>query len=437
MDIFNLFMVAVLILLTAFFVAAEFSIIRVRITRIDQLVAEGNRNALAAKKVITNLDGSLSACQLGITITALGLGWLGEPTVEHLLHPLFVNLELSAALAKTISFIVAFASITFLHVVLGELAPKTIAIQKAESVSLLLARPLLIFYRIMYPFIWALNGSAQLFVKLFGFQSASEHEMAHSEEELRSILSESYKSGEINKSEFSYVNNVFEFDNRLAKEIMVPRTEIVTLQVDQTLDEVFETIIEEQFTRYPVVGEDKDEILGMINSKELFHGVMKGKQAVPLEKYTRPILSVFENIPIQELLTKMQKKRAHMAILMDEYGGTSGMVTIEDILEELVGEIRDEFDQDESPMILNVNAKTRVLDGKVLIEDVNDMYALDIDETDLDTIGGWMLSMNSDIQKNDVVRHEKYEFKVSEMEGHQIKKIQVREVEEQPSEANS
>ncbi|SDN24545.1 Hemolysin, contains CBS domains [Fictibacillus solisalsi] len=436
MDIFNLFMVAVLILLTAFFVAAEFSIIRVRITRIDQLVAEGNRNAVAAKKVITNLDGSLSACQLGITITALGLGWLGEPTVEHLLHPLFVNLELSAALAKTISFIIAFASITFLHVVLGELAPKTIAIQKAESVSLLLSRPLLFFYQIMYPFIWALNGSAQLFVKLFGFQAASEHEMAHSEEELRSILSESYKSGEINKSEFSYVNNVFEFDNRLAKEIMVPRTEIVTLQAGQALDEAFETIIQEQFTRYPVVGEDKDEILGMINSKELFHGVMKGKQAVPLEEYTRPILSVFENIPIQELLTKMQKKRAHMAILMDEYGGTSGLVTIEDILEELVGEIRDEFDQDESPMIINVNAKTRMLDGKVLIEDVNDLYALDIDETDLDTIGGWMLSMNSDIQKGDVVRHEKYEFKVVGMDGHQIKKIQVREMEEQPSEVN-
>ncbi|MDM5197203.1 hemolysin family protein [Fictibacillus enclensis] len=436
MDIFNLFMVAVLILLTAFFVAAEFSIIRVRITRIDQLVAEGNRNAVAAKKVITNLDGSLSACQLGITITALGLGWLGEPTVEHLLHPLFVNLELSAALAKTISFIIAFASITFLHVVLGELAPKTIAIQKAESVSLLLSRPLLFFYQIMYPFIWALNGSAQLFVKLFGFQAASEHEMAHSEEELRSILSESYKSGEINKSEFSYVNNVFEFDNRLAKEIMVPRTEIVTLQAGQSLDEAFETIIQEQFTRYPVVGEDKDEILGMINSKELFHGVMKGKQAVPLEEYTRPVLSVFENIPIQELLTKMQKKRAHMAILMDEYGGTSGLVTIEDILEELVGEIRDEFDQDESPMILNVNAKTRMFDGKVLIEDVNDMYALDIDETDLDTIGGWMLSMNSDIQTGDIVRYEKYEFKVVGMDGHQIKKIQVREMEEQPSEAN-
>lgn len=174
----------------------------------------------------------------------------------------------------------------------------------------------------------------------------------------------------------------------------------------------------------------------MINSKELFHGVMKGKQAVPLEEYTRPVLSVFENIPIQELLTKMQKKRAHMAILMDEYGGTSGLVTIEDILEELVGEIRDEFDQDESPMILNVNAKTRMLDGKVLIEDVNDMYALDIDETDLDTIGGWMLSMNSDIQTGDIVRHEKYEFKVVGMDGHQIKKIQVREMEEQPSEAN-
>lgn len=429
MEIFNLFMVGILILLTAFFVAAEFSIIRVRITRIDQLVSEGNRRALSAKKVITNLDGSLSACQLGITITALGLGWLGEPTVEHLLRPLFIDLDLSAGVAKTVSFIIAFASITFLHVVLGELAPKTIAIQKAESVSLLLAGPLLFFYKLMYPFIWALNGSAQLFVRMFGFQAASEHEMAHSEEELRSILSESYKSGEINKSEFSYVNNVFEFDNRLAKEIMVPRTEIVTLQSGQTVEEAFEIIVDEQYTRYPVVGEDKDEVLGMINSKELFHSVMKGSQSKPLESYVRPILTVFENIPIQELLTKLQKNRSHMAILMDEYGGTSGLVTVEDILEELVGEIRDEFDQDESPMILNVNAKTKMLDGKVLIEDVNDMYALEIDDTDLDTIGGWMLSNNSDIQQGDIVKHEKYEFKVIEIDGHQVKKVQVRELE--------
>jgi CBS domain containing-hemolysin-like protein len=224
LDIFNLFLVALLIFFTAFFVAVEFAVVKVRPTRIDQLVEEGNKKAVAAKKVISNLDGALSACQLGITLTSLGLGWLGEPTVEHLLHPAFVDLNLPETVSKTLSFLIAFGSITFLHVVLGELAPKTVAIQKAEAVSMALSRPLLWFTKVMYPFIWLLNGSARLFTKMLGFREVTEHEVAHSEEELRIILSESYKRGEINKSEYNYVNRVFKFDNRVAKEIMVPRT---------------------------------------------------------------------------------------------------------------------------------------------------------------------------------------------------------------------
>ncbi|HCX48097.1 MAG TPA: hypothetical protein DG757_03430, partial [Bacillus sp. (in: Bacteria)] len=213
MDILKLLMVIILIGLTAFFVAVEFAIIKVRSSRIDQLVSEKRRGALAAKKVTSNLDEYLSACQLGITITALGLGWLGEPTIKHLLEPLFLKLKFSPAISSTVSFIIAFAVITFLHVVIGELAPKTFAIQKAEQVSLLLSKPLIYFYRVMYPFIWALNGSARVVTGLFGLHPASEHEVAHSEEELRLILSESYESGEINQREFKYVNNIFEFDN--------------------------------------------------------------------------------------------------------------------------------------------------------------------------------------------------------------------------------
>ncbi|MFC0189873.1 hemolysin family protein [Fictibacillus aquaticus] len=428
MDILKLIVVALLILLTAFFVAAEFAIIRVRRTRIDQLVEEGNRKALAVRKVISNLDGSLSACQLGITITALGLGWLGEQTMEHLLHPVFERLDVDKALATTVSVILAFAVITFLHVVLGELAPKTIAIQQAESVSLLLAGPLLLFYKLMYPFIWLLNGSAQILTRMLGFKAASEHEVSHSEEELRLILSESYKSGEINKSEFSYVNKVFDFDDRVAKEIMVPRTEMMCVYMDNTMEENLEIIMQEKYTRYPVVGEDKDHVLGMINSKEIFFDLINGEKH-DLEHYIRPVLSVFEATPIKETLVKLQKNRFHMAILVDEYGGTAGLVTIEDIMEELVGEIRDEFDEDESPMIMDLKPNIKVLDGKVLIADVNEMYALDIDDSELDTIGGWMLSMNSDIQAGESLLHEVYEFKVIEIEGHQIKKIQVRKTE--------
>lgn len=198
--IVNLIFVAILIALTAFFVASEFAIVKIRSTRIDQLVAEGNKNAIAAKRIISNLDGYLSACQLGITVTALGLGWLGEPTVEHLLLPLFEKLNLGDSVASIFSLVTAFLLITFLHVVVGELAPKTFAIQKAESITLFCARPLMSFYKVMYPFIWALNGSARAFTGLFGLKPELEHEAAHSEEELRIILSQSYESGEINQS---------------------------------------------------------------------------------------------------------------------------------------------------------------------------------------------------------------------------------------------
>ncbi|WP_062236820.1 hemolysin family protein [Fictibacillus sp. FJAT-27399] len=428
MDIFKLFVVALLIVLTAFFVAAEFAIVKIRRTRIDQLVEEGNKKAIAVRKVLLNLDGYLSACQLGITITALGLGWLGEGTLHHLLQPVFEQLSLSPALTKTVTLILAFAIITFLHVVLGELAPKTFAIQKAEEISLMLSGPLILFYRVLYPVIWVLNGSARLLTKMFGLSAVSEHEMAHSEEELRLILSESYKSGEINQSEYSYVNKVFEFDDRIAKEIMVPRTEIVCLSINKSIEENLSIITSEKYTRYPVVDEDKDHVVGMVNVKEIFYDLMSGVEK-SLESYLRPILTVIETIPIQETLVKLQKQQVHMAVLMDEYGGTAGLLTVEDILEEIVGEIRDEFDTDETPMILKVTPRVTVLDGKVLISEVNDLYGLDIDDSDLDTIGGWMLSQNSDIVEGDEIEYEGLIFKVVEIDGHQIKRIEVSKIE--------
>src|SRR5699024_3501707 len=216
--------------MTAFFVATEFAIVKVRTTRIDVLIEEGNKRAIDARKILDNLDGYLSACKLGITGTALGLGWLGEPTIMRLLGPLFDELGIQATLASVLSFAIAFFIITYLHVVVGELAPKNIAIQKAEAVTLILAKPLILFYKLMYPFILLLNGSVRVFIRLFGFKPTDQHEEANSEEELRLILSESYKSGEINQAEMTFVTNVFEFDERVAKEIMVPRTEMVCFE---------------------------------------------------------------------------------------------------------------------------------------------------------------------------------------------------------------
>ncbi|PFP23155.1 hypothetical protein COJ96_24505 [Bacillus sp. AFS073361] len=434
MIISNLLIIAILIAFTAFFVAYEFAIVKIRGTRIDQLVSEGNKNAVAAKKIVSNLDEYLSACQLGITVTALGLGWLGEPTVEHILHPLLSYLNMPESISSITSFILAFASVTFIHVVVGELAPKTFAIQKAETVTLIFARPMMLFYKIMYPFIKALNGSARLIVGIFGLKPASEHEAAHSEEELQIIISESYKSGEINQSEYKYVNNIFEFDNRNANEIMVPRTEIVAFDISQSLNECLQIVTEENYTRYPVIDGEKDNIIGMVNMKEVFTEYIKGKNVeTSIQEYVRPVIQVIESIPIHDLLLKMQKERVHMAILMDEYGGTAGLVTVEDILEEIVGEIRDEFDADEVPEINKISENKTIVDGKVLIDEINDLFGLDLENSDMDTIGGWILSEKMDLVEGDKVSYDDYEFKVLEIDGYHIKSLEILKIAKQES----
>ncbi|KKB35485.1 Magnesium and cobalt efflux protein CorC [Bacillus thermotolerans] len=427
----NLILIALLIALTAFFVATEFAIVKVRMSRINQLVAEGRSGAASAQRVVSHLDEYLSACQLGITVTALGLGWLGEPTVEKLLHPLFAQLELNESMTHVLSFGIAFALVTFLHVVVGELAPKTVAIQKAEAITLMFSPPIIWFYRIMYPFIWILNGSARVLVGIFGLKPASEHEVAHSEEELRILLSESYQSGEINQNELKYVNNIFEFDERIAREIMVPRTEITTLSMDDSFADVASIVKEKNYTRYPVIGEDKDHVIGFVNMKEVLTAQLlyEGKAgAWNIKTFVNPIIHVIETIPIHDLLVKMQKERIHIAILMDEYGGTSGLVTVEDILEEIVGEIRDEFDEDEVPDIRKLKEGHYILEGKLLIEDVNDLLGTHLFSDDIDTVGGWFLMKHFDAEVGTEIEEEGYVFKVHERDGHQIRYLEVKKL---------
>ncbi|GKU81651.1 hemolysin family protein [Niallia sp. NCCP-28] len=432
MDIFNLVFIAILIACTAFFVASEFAIIRVRSSKIDQLIEQGNKSAIAAKKVIMNLDEYLSACQLGITITALGIGWFGEETIQHFIGPLLELIYVPETAIKILSFSLAFAIITFLQVVVGELAPKTIAIQKAELITLITARPLIIFYKILYPFIWLLNNSARVIIGFFGFKPVSEHELAHSEEELRIIFSESYKSGEINQSEFKYVNKIFEFDNRIAKEIMVPRTEIISLEQTSTLENLLELIYKEQFTRYPITDGDKDHIIGMINVKEIMAELLRTNDLheKTLEPYIRPVIRVIETFPIQDLLVKMQKERIHMAILMDEYGGTSGLVTVEDIIEEIVGDIRDEFDVDEIPSVQKVKEDHYIIDAKVLLTEVSGLLGIDLHDEDIDTLGGWILTSKYEAAEGDTIMFESFTFKILEMEEHHVKYIEVQRIPE-------
>ena len=413
---------AALIAITAFFVACEFAIVKVRSSRLDQLDCRRQSTSGSFKKIADNLDEYLSACQLGITISALGLGMLGEPTVTHDASSIFDVFVLDANVETILSFTIALVIVTYLHVVVGELAPKTIALHKAEELSLSLAVPLNLFYRLMYPIIKGMNGSARLVTRLLGFKSISELEVGHTEEELRIILSDSLRSGEINQAEYKYVNRIFEFDDRVAKEIMLPRTEMMTVDKEMTLSEVFELLGVEQFTRYPIIDGDKDHVIGLINMKHLLTAYIKdpsnGSKSVI--NYMQPIIRVIETIPIGDLLLKIQRERIHMAVLLDEYGGTSGLVTIEDILEEIVGEIRDEFDMDELPELQIVGPDHYILDAKMLIENVNHALNIEILEEDIDTIGGWFMDQRFEAIQGEKIIEQGYEFTVKEVDGNHI-----------------
>ncbi|MCI3922618.1 hemolysin family protein [Paenibacillus sp. TRM 82003] len=425
--ILNLVWVVLLIALTAFFVATEFSIIRLRSSRVDQLVIEGRKNALAVRKVTGNLDAYLSACQLGITITALGLGWLGEPTIEKLLHPLFHSLGIGEPAAGLVSFVIAFAGITYFHVVLGELAPKSFAIQKPEEVSFRFARPIIWFHRLAYPFIWLLNGSANRVIRLFGLRPAGESEEAHSEEEIRIILSDSYESGKINKTEYGYVSRIFTFGELHAREIMVPRTDMVCLYIENTIDENIDIIWREQYTRFPVALESKDNIVGFINTKQLFMNYRHRPDEFDWKAFIQPILTVSDATPVKSLLKTMQGARVHMALLVDEYGGTAGLITIEDILEEIVGEIRDEFDADERKEIETVReGEHYIVDGNLLLSEVNALLNVDLESDDVDTVGGWLYNLKPELEVGDTTREAGLELTLLEKERHRIRRIDLK-----------
>ena len=428
----NLTIFIVLLALTAFFVATEFALVKVRQSRIDQLIAEGKKGADSAKHVTTHLDEYLSACQLGITVTALGIGMVGEETFEFILHPFFEAIGVSTNYIGAFTIAAAFVIATFLHVVIGELAPKTVAIQKAERISLMFAKPIMVFYKILFPFIWLLNGSARLLLKLFGMKPANEHEMSHTEEELRLLLSDSYKSGEINKNELQFVNNVFEFDDRIAREIMVPRTEIVGFEVSATLEEVMTTVSEERYTRYPIYENDRDNIIGFLNIKDLLTRGLKDRvqeDTFDMMDYVNPIINTIETTPINALLQKMQKERIHIAVLLDEYGGTSGIVTVEDILEEIVGEIRDEFDEDELPEIRKLGEGHYIIHSKVLLGDVEKLLHTHYDIEDVDTIGGWYFTQDIDLDITKTIKYDGYEYSIHEVDGHQLHYITVKKLE--------
>ncbi|WP_033542463.1 hemolysin family protein [Planococcus sp. CAU13] len=427
--ILNLSIMALLIALTALFVASEFALIKVRSSRIEQLISEGNENALVMKKIMDDLDYYLTACRLGITVSAIGLGWLGEPVVEKLLKPLFAALALEEPVTSILSFGTAFAIITFFHVVIGEMVPKTVAVQNAENVAMIVARPLYFFGRLLVPVIRLMHGAANGLLSLTGIR-IDKNVQAHSEEDLKIMMTQSYNSGEINQTELSYMQNIFSFDERMAKDIMIPRTQMETVSLEMDHDNLMAVVREHQYTRYPVTEQgDKDDIIGFINVKEMLTNYTREKD---LQKSiaVHDLPFVHDMAPIHDVLVTMQKEHVHMAIVVDEYGGTAGVITMEDILEEIVGEIRDEFDEDERDEIKELDPHRYLLDGRVLLSDLEERFALHFyDSEDVDTIGGWVQMMNTEISEGGTVDLPGHRITVREMENHQIIRLLLEKIE--------
>lgn len=424
----KLLLVIFLVLLNGFFVAAEFALVKVRQSRLTQLVNEGNRRAKFAKKVADRLDSYLSATQLGITLASLGLGWVGEPAISELIvQPLLSQLALSSTTVHTISVIIGFMIITFLHIIVGELAPKSLAIQKAESTSLWIAGPLMYFYKIMMPIIWLLNQAANLLLRWIGVQPVNEAEFAHTEDEIRILMNQSHKSGYINKTELSLFEHIFEFSDRLAREVMVPRIAMDCFFTNLPLEQNLKLVSETMHTRFPVAKTDKDYIIGIIHVTDLYLIALQ-QEAKDWKKIIRPVLTVPESMEISQVLRMMQKKRSHMAIVIDEFGGTAGLLTIEDILEEIVGEIQDEFDN--RPPDIEVSGDVTSMDGRTLIDEVNDLFNLSIDDEEVDTIGGWVFThFETPPKPGQSIDWQGYRFEVTEMDHYRITRLKVTRIE--------
>ena len=424
--ILNLLLVAFLVALNGFFVAAEFAIVKVRSSRIDTLVHDGNTRAKYAKNLVEHLDAYLSVTQLGITLASLGLGWIGEPAVARLIDPITNSLGLSPELSHTVSFAVAFSFITALHIVLGELAPKSLAIQKAEGVVLWVAIPMIMFYKLMYPAVWFLNHVANWILRLVGIQVSNEGEAAHTEEEIRILMEESHKQGYIDQTELTFVDNIFDFAERNVREVMIPRTDMICMYAEDPFEENMKIALEEHLTRYPVCDPDKDNIIGFLHIKDLLRALSTGEKDMDIRSLTRKVTAVPESMPLSNLLKLLQKHRAQIAIVVDEYGGTAGRETGEEILEEIVGEIQDEFDE-ERPFIEQRDDNPHSVDARLLLEEINDELEINLDSESFDTIGGWLYSrIEMPPVIDDKIIYEGDEFIVEEVDNVRITRILIK-----------
>jgi CBS domain containing-hemolysin-like protein len=426
----KLLLVLFLVLLNGFFVAAEFALVKIRDTQLAGLVAAGHRRARMARHLISHLDASLSATQLGITLASLGLGWIGEPVFLALLEPVMNAFAIqSEQFRHTIAFIFGFSAITFLHIVVGELAPKSLAIQKPLPTSIWVAYPLHWFYLISYPMNWALNGTSLWLLRRFGLEAVSEGELVHSEEELRLLFAASQKNTGATTLGRDIVLNALDLGRRIAREVMRPRQEIAALNTDASMTECLDVAEKTRFSRFPLCeGGDLDRTLGVIHFKDLYAMRLKAKSGAGLRPVARKIVYVPETARLEKLLQLLLDRRLHLAIVVDEFGGTVGLVTLENILEELVGQIQDEFDQ-ETPMVVEVGEQTWDILGTLPVHDFEQMVGIPLHEDGITTTSGWVTQRLGGFAKvGDELTLGSCKLRVEEMDDTRVARLRLQRV---------
>jgi len=424
---FDILLTFFLVFLNGFFVAAEFAIVKVRYSQIELRAKSGHRVAGLAQKMLNNLDSYLSATQLGITLASLGLGWIGEPVVSKILIALFhaFGMNVPDETAHQIALPVAFALITVLHIVFGELAPKSIAIRKPEETTLFVSFPMRAFFVVFRPFIWVLNGFANRILKLIGIQPADEHE-AHSTEELRLLVRQGHKSGAIKEDNYQIIQNAFDFSELTAQQVMVPRKNIFALEIESTREEILNAVLENGYSRIPVYEDDVDNLMGIVFAKDIFKANTRG-DAWNLKELMRPVHYVYNSAKLNRVLKDFQTKKIHVGMVIDEYGGTEGLIAMEDILEELVGEIQDEHDDEVSPVSKNEDGTFNV-SGIAPLHDVNHFLPIPFPENkQYNTLNGLVLNRFGRIPlSNDAFEISPYEITVLERRQNILMQLRVK-----------
>ena len=407
--------------------AAEFSLVKIRTTQVDRMVEEGRKSAALVKEATGRLDAYLAVCQLGITISSLGLGALGEPAIAALIEPLLEPLGIQGGTLHFIAFVIGFSIISFLHVVFGELAPKTIAIQSSEGASLFVAPFMKGFYYLLLPATVVFNGTANAFTRLLGYRPASESDDTHSEDEIRTLVTQSARQGMLERDEEGMISAVFELNDKTAREIMVPRPDVVALPERTSLGELVSVAADGRYSRYPVhPGDSPDRIVGAVHVKDVLRAVasdgVKDSTATARD-LMRDVLTIPENRHIDGILQDLQDQDLQMAVVIDEWGSFEGLFTLEDIVEEIVGEIRDEFDEEE-PAVKELDDGSYLTDGRIPIGEVNDALGTAFESQDFETVGGLVLGHLGRVpETGDEVRIDGHLLRVDETDGPRVAQV--------------